>query len=68
MNTKPNHETCHNPACGRDVPRGDAFLRSVSLEQVAFCDQACVDVFDALEKESRRPIPEQRPAEGRIRR
>lgn len=60
---------CHNPACGRNVARGDAFLRSVSLQQVAFCSQACVDVFDALEKESRRPIPEQRqPVEGRTRR
>lgn len=62
---------CHNPACRRPVNRRDAFLRSVSLQQVAFCSQACVDMFDALEQASRQPqpIPEQRgPAEGRVRR
>lgn len=51
---------CHNPACRRPVDRRDAYLRSVSLAQVAFCSQACVDVFDALDKAVRQPIPEQR--------
>ena len=58
---------CHNPACQRPVARRDAYLRSVSLEQVAFCSQACVDVFAELERASRRPIPEQRRPVGRVR-
>lgn len=60
MNTKPNHTTCHNPACRREIHRRDAYLRSVSLTQVAFCSPACVALFDALDKSARRPIPEQR--------
>lgn len=69
MNQIHTHTSCHNPACARPVDRRDAFLRSVSLQQVAFCSQGCVDMFDALDKAGRRPIPDQRrPAEGRIRR
>lgn len=61
MNIKPNHIVCHNPACGREVVRGDALLRSVSLQQVAFCSEGCVDVFDQLDKATRAPkIPAQR--------
>lgn len=59
---------CHNPACRQPVARRNAFLRSVSLEQVAFCSQGCVDVYDALDKAARMPIPEQRrPVSGRVR-
>lgn len=58
---------CHNPACRRPVARRDAYLRSVSLDQVAFCSQGCVDVFDSLDKAVRQPVPEQRRVVARIR-
>lgn len=61
MNTQ-SRTHCHNPACRKPVRRGDAHLRSISLEQVAFCSVACVEVFDELDKSARRPIPEQRTA------
>lgn len=69
MNQIQSQTHCHNPACQRPVARRDAFLRSISLEQVAFCSQACVDVFFELDHSVRsQPIPEQRrPIEGRIR-
>jgi hypothetical protein len=62
------NEICHNPACRRPVARRDAHLRSISLEQVAFCSAACVDMFDRLDKAQRQPIPEQRRQGGRVRR
>jgi hypothetical protein len=63
MNTKPNTHLCDNPACRRPVRRGDAYLRSISLEQRAFCSPACVEVFAELDAAARRPaIPEQRTA------
>lgn len=66
MNTKPNHMTCHNPACHREIHRRDALLRSVSLVQVAFCSRACVEVFGQLDAAAR-SVPEQRRAMGRVR-
>jgi len=53
--------TCHNPACHRPVKRGDAFLRSVSLEQVAFCSMACVEVFGQLDQAARSVPVQRRP-------
>ena len=58
---------CHNPACHRPVARRDAFLRSVSLVQVAFCSAACVEVFGQLDSAARRPAPVRRPVAGRVR-
>lgn len=59
---------CHNPACHKPVARRDAFLRSVSLVQVAFCSQGCVDMFDQLDKMVRVSIPAQRqPSSDRVR-
>ena len=58
---------CHNPLCDRRVTRGDAYIRSISLEQVVFCSSSCVEVFDQLDAEAgRRParIPEQRQPDG----
>lgn len=64
-----NESTCHNPACRKPVARRDAYLRSVSLEQVAFCSKACVDVFVQLDQAARQPIPEQRRSpDSRVRR
>jgi hypothetical protein len=64
-----NQMLCHNPACRRPVARRDAFLRSVSLQQVAFCSAGCVDVFDQLDKSARtQPVPEQRRPASRVRR
>ena len=51
---------CHNPACHRPVARRDAYLRSVSLVQVAFCSAACVEVFGQLDTAARTAIPAQR--------
>jgi hypothetical protein len=59
---------CHNPACHSPVRHADAYLRSVSLTQVAFCSEGCVAMFDQLDKGARRPIPEQRRPAGRVRR
>lgn len=62
-----NH-ICANPACHRPVARRDAFLRSVSLTQVAFCSAACVEVFGQLDTAARTAIPAQRrPIAGRAR-
>lgn len=59
---------CHNPACQATVAHRDAFLCSVSLEQVAFCSQGCVDIFNQLDQARRTPVPEQRrPVTGRVR-
>lgn len=61
-----SHSTCHNPACRKPVARRDAYLRSISLEQVAFCSEACVQMFDELDAanghQSSRRIPAQRSA------
>lgn len=54
-----NQTNCHNPACRKPIARRDAFLRSISLEQVAFCAEACVDMFDRLDKATR-SVPLQR--------
>lgn len=51
---------CHNPACHRPVAHADAYLRSVSLVQVAFCSAACVAMFSQLDAARRQPVPEQR--------
>jgi hypothetical protein len=66
MNTQ-SHTTCHNPACRKAISRGDAHLRSISLEQVAFCSTACIDVYSQLDNETRRPVPAQRSATARPR-
>jgi hypothetical protein len=58
---------CHNPACHRPIRHADAYLRSVSLVQVAFCSAACVAMFGQLDAASRRPVPEQRRPVGRVR-
>lgn len=65
MNEIHTHEQCHNPACRRPVVRRLAFLRSISLEQVAFCSRECVEEFDQLDAANgHRPqrIPAQRRA------
>lgn len=60
------HTTCDNPACRKPLERRDAHLRSVSFEQLAFCSIACVEIFDQLDKATRRPIPGQRrPVDSR---
>ena len=51
---------CHNPACHRPIRHADAYLRSVSLTQVAFCSPGCVEVFDALDKAARMPVERRR--------
>lgn len=65
MNEIQSRIVCHNPACQKSIARRDAHLRSLSLEQVAFCSEACVDFFDHVDKAVRaRPIPEQRRPAG----
>ena len=61
------HTHCDNPACHKPLHRGNALLRSVSFEQLAFCSPGCVTMFDTLDKAERRPVPEQRKAEARVR-
>lgn len=57
------NETCHNPACRRPVVRRLAYLRSISLEQVAFCSRECVEQFDRIDaRQGHHVIPAQRNA------
>lgn len=58
---------CHNPACRRPIHRADAYLRSVSLQPVAFCSLACVELFGALDESARQAVPEQRRPAARVR-
>jgi hypothetical protein len=44
-----NQHICHNPACHTPVAWRDAFVRSVSLQQVVFCSRGCVRMFDELD-------------------
>lgn len=61
--TAQTHTICHNPACARPLERRDAFLRSVSLEQVAFCSAECIEAFTLADKAAHAPvIPLQRTA------
>lgn len=59
MNTQ-THTTCHNPACRKPLNRRDAHLRSISLEQVAFCGPGCIETFTQLDKAAREGIPMRR--------
>lgn len=59
--------TCDNPACRKPIHRATAHLRSVSLEQLAFCSTACVELFDQLDKARRQPVPQQRRPRSRVR-
>lgn len=62
-----NQPICHNPACRKPVVRRDAYLRSVSLEQVAFCSLGCVAMFDELDAaDGHHRIPAQREASDRM--
>ena len=63
MNQIHSQSTCHNPACRKPVARRDAYLRSISLEQVAFCSEACVEMFDELDAANGHQPPSRIPAQ-----
>lgn len=67
MNHTQSQSTCHNPACRKPVVRRLAYLRSISLEQVAFCSKGCVEMFDELDGAAgHHRIPAQRSPESDV--